>query len=718
MKKLFLFAAAALALASCSETDELALNQVAQQSEKGGIQFDVYTQRAITRAGTPGNAEAGQYGITTQSLKTGAHKDGFGVFAYYTSNSEYDTNSSTPNFMYNQQVKWDGQKSVWTYEPVKYWPNEFGDAAFSDDFDKVSFFAYAPWVPFTVNTGIPVVGDDATSEDIALQQKKNIVGTIKNNTSGDPYLKYVVDTDPATSVDLLWGVAAEKNGYRGLNYSGIKEDGNVIPGNCYLDLTKQIGTTDSIKWNFKHATAQLNIQIISAVDIETEGDEIYKPEEVETIAYGTNANGDPSDKTKVYLRWIEFNGFVMKGALNLHSDEVAEPGVQNAIPNWKGFDGTNDLTYEAVRFHDGLKDGKEGTTNNKQKNETPNGLNPVLLEKAAAIGETWADKDPGIPTDAYANLFETSGEEDADAPIYVIPADEEDLTIEICYDVETEDSTLAGLLSDNKTHGIPVENKIFKNTGVQLEAGKSYTIKIVVGLESVKFAVEVTDWKDAEPKETDVDLPFNPGYKAEYNKATNLPQVLFQYSDLDDDKVFDVPTMFNKLFVTKIVNAPGDTTKVDTDFADYYYFGTEFQYRVKKEDLKINTIEKAIAGETPEATAIEELNDEGDAYEDGDEVYFFDYKYAAQFYEGDYVMAYFTLGGQQRQNGPHKLQSYVVDEVKYFYWLNDDGKKVRFPADTKPGVGTTIEVEQEDGSFKTIPADQEPILFQILRNED
>ena len=575
MKKLFLFAAAALALASCSETDELALNQVAQQTEKGGIQFDVYTQRAITRAGAPGNAVDGQYGITTESLKNlEPHNVGFGVFAYYTSNSEFDTNSSIPNFMYNEQVKWDDTKKVWTYEPVKYWPNEFGDAANSDDLDKVTFFAYAPYVDFTVNTGVPVVKDGEKADSV---QKKNIVGTVKNTTSGDPYIKYIVDTDPATSVDLLWGVAAEKNGYRGLNYTGAYEDGNVIPGNCYIDLTKQIGTTDSIKWNFKHATAQLNIQIISAVDTATQGNDIYAPKENAT-EYGTNADSNVDSLTKVYLRWIEFGGFVMKGALNLHSEDVETPGVAYAEPNWKGFDGTNELVIEPVRFNDGLKDGKEGTTNNLQKNELPVALNDTIIEKSAEAegAESWKKKHAGIPTAAYCNLFKSSSKNaKASDPIYVIPTGEE-LTIEMLYDVMTQDEKLAGLLSDNKTHGSAIENKINKETGVIIEAGKSYVIKIVVGLESVKFDVEVTPWQVADPKETDVDLPFNPGYAKVLTDELETGAVYYLYDDPIDEDEFEVVTIFNKLF----------EEDNDADYEQYYYWGTEFQFRVKKTELE------------------------------------------------------------------------------------------------------------------------------------
>ena len=54
--------------------------------------------------------------------------DAIGVFADH-------NNSTTPNFMNNQKVTFDG--SNWTYEPVKYWP--------SDEEDKVDFYGYYPY---------------------------------------------------------------------------------------------------------------------------------------------------------------------------------------------------------------------------------------------------------------------------------------------------------------------------------------------------------------------------------------------------------------------------------------------------------------------------------------------------------------------------------------------------------------------------------------------
>ena len=106
MKKVLFFACAAAMLAACSNTDELATLQNVQNAQGTEVNFDVYASRT-TRAGLPGGYDTSEgYGVTLNTLKTGGRHAaaGFGVFGYYTSNSEYDANSSTPNFMYNQPV--------------------------------------------------------------------------------------------------------------------------------------------------------------------------------------------------------------------------------------------------------------------------------------------------------------------------------------------------------------------------------------------------------------------------------------------------------------------------------------------------------------------------------------------------------------------------------------------------------------------------------------
>ncbi len=157
---LTLFAAAALAMTSCSK------NEVIDTPAQQAIEFGTYTANAAqTKAAVMDEA----------ALKTA----GFGVFAFYTAGNDY-TAANTPNFMYNQEVKWDDTKQ-WHYSPLKYWPNNPGD--------KVSFFAYAPFtagktwdangtIAFTVNTDITKQEDLVVAPGVMNQEKQNLTSKI------------------------------------------------------------------------------------------------------------------------------------------------------------------------------------------------------------------------------------------------------------------------------------------------------------------------------------------------------------------------------------------------------------------------------------------------------------------------------------------------------------------------------------------------------------
>lgn len=489
MKKVFLFAVAAAALVACSN-EELSMpeNNLATSTE-APVTFDVYTQRGLTRGG-------GQAGDLTND---NIGKNGFGVFAYYTAGEQYDA-KATPNFMYNQQVTCQGTATpgtLWSYEPVKYWPNEYGDLAISDEVDYLTFFAYAPYTEVEPTTGavkLPEVGPNdpaLTADQIKKIQGSNIISVNKNTATGDPIVKYVVDTDPATSVDLLWGVAAETAGD---NYTPIdKQSGNVSikAGLPFLSLVKPNNPqSDRLQFNLKHALAKVKVTIDYIAD--------------DFTPTGTSKVIDPT-KTRIYVRSFKMSGFATKGALNLNN---TTPGQ----PLWKDFDGAKDLSFDDVTFQDGRKDGKEGETNGAQNNETPQGLNPNIIENnsPAANGTFGSEKTKGV-TNVAQNLF--GGDEAANGGFfYVIPRNEEGnkVDVTIAYDVETIDPALAGKLSDNETHGISIENIITKENifgGMDFMAGYQYEINIHLGMTSVKVEATVTDWKDN--GKTNVDLPDN-----------------------------------------------------------------------------------------------------------------------------------------------------------------------------------------------------------------
>lgn len=125
-----------------------------------------------------------------QEYTSASNLSSIGVFAYFTHGS-FNSGSATPNFMYNQKVERQSSTNNWTYSPERYWPN--------NESDKLSFFAYAPYVDETA-AGAPLTFMDKT-------------------TAGYPVLTYTVPTTEAAQIDLLAAVPLIDQTYSGT--SGI-----------------------------------------------------------------------------------------------------------------------------------------------------------------------------------------------------------------------------------------------------------------------------------------------------------------------------------------------------------------------------------------------------------------------------------------------------------------------------------------------------------------
>jgi len=469
MKTKYFFTAlvvAAAMFASCASNDEMpkAESPTAVELGKTPVSFNVYADRGVTRGGKVGLMDL------TALRETKANGGGFGVFAYYTDLKKYDQ-TYVPNFMYNQGVFYNGENGdagtdTWIYSPVMYWPNESGSDAQSDDEDKVSFFAYAPYVA-TTSPASGSVGDATYG----------ITGFSRNSNAGDPLVKYIANFSTANTVDLCWGVCNEPN------WAKIQNAGSqtMTTGLPWLDVEHPQTTTQNMKFTFKHALAQLNVQIDADADVTGHSD-------------GDNLDGN----TKVYVRSISFTGIAMKGALNLNNT-VANQAL------WLDYAGTTDQPYgESVTVKDGRRDGREGTTGAEATNETPAGLNPAIIQNDAnnlTTGVTTKLQNLFEPAVAAATPGQPTDDEIATAltnPVYVIPTGEA-MTITIVYDVETTSANLSGYISDGTTHGSSVENRITKTIyysgdGLSLESGKKYTIKLHLGMNSVKFDADVDSW--------------------------------------------------------------------------------------------------------------------------------------------------------------------------------------------------------------------------------
>lgn len=466
-KPILMLAALATLLAACNKNPDVEV-PVTEQEEESPVFFGAYVNRGVTtKSGVTGT-------LTTELLKNTSLSKGFGVFGYYTNDEPYGP-SAKPDFMYNQQVSFTG--SAWDYSPIKYWPNNFGTSAASDAIDRLSFFAYAPFVHVTYSTGLVSGEDETDSENYA---STGIIGLTRNTASGDPMVRYVASMDPTKCVDLCWGVAAG-------NFTSSVDDSNnndVKQGEPFMNLIKP-KVSDRLNFDFKHALSALNVQIDTDIDV-------------------TDHSGDDlnTDETHIYVRSVTFEGFTTKGSLNLNSTWTSS----NTTPTWLDLAGTSIPDKTPVIVYDGRRDGKEGVTSAVANNETPTGLNPVVVQSAPYDD---AALTTGV-THTPVNLFNG---DDIDTPVLVIP-NGQSMKVTIVYDVETKDSHLAKTLSDGKTPGSSIENNITAtvllssdSSELLLTSGKKYVVKLHLGMTSVKMDAIVSDWDEGH--EGTANLPVN-----------------------------------------------------------------------------------------------------------------------------------------------------------------------------------------------------------------
>lgn len=161
-------------------------------------------------------------GAVTDNTAIQTADKGFGVLAYYTKQENFSTNTSshTPNFMWNQQVKYaDG---AWGYTPVKYWPNTEGD--------KISFFAYAPYE--SSPTGTPASGSGIV---------------LSTATAGSyPTISFTLHQTASKQTDL------------------VATDATQTGDDKTIDLEK---TTGKVAFKFKHVLTRLNFKAKLASDL-------------------------------------------------------------------------------------------------------------------------------------------------------------------------------------------------------------------------------------------------------------------------------------------------------------------------------------------------------------------------------------------------------------------------------------------------------------------
>ncbi|WP_154653016.1 hypothetical protein [Segatella albensis] len=453
MKKLFIFAASSLLmLASCSESNDF-VNNVAQDSP---IAFSAYNGNG-TRAGYAGD-------ISSTTLQT----TGFGVFAYNTGASDYgatghstmatteDTPNWAPNFMWNQQVRY---SSGWVYTPLKYWPNGIDTNGASEaTVQKLSFFAYAPYVASCSGEG------------------SGITALSANTDAGDPKITYSL-SGAGNDVDLLWGTTSTNGAtVGGVAQAGVGSDlkvSEVSVANLNENLTK-MKTNGKVGFNFKHALAKIkDVQVNVDPDVTMEVD----------------ANSRPLTKITVSNITITSTNY-----------------TRTAVTEGEGYKSTKGGVFNLATGIWTLTEADEAQSSTEQitptgDSGTYNVLNAAMIDPATVNAENifGASGITGVTTD-YVTAYNSTDRR----PLMLMPGTYPRFTVAITYTVRTEDANLAEGYSETTqtiTKTVDFANPVLLN--------KQYTLKLSLGLTSIKVEAVVADWDNDNDGEHTITLPVN-----------------------------------------------------------------------------------------------------------------------------------------------------------------------------------------------------------------
>lgn len=533
IRKLVAFASAALLLGACSQETVLTPDEAKQLDPKSNeISFGTYMgKKGVTRAGYEGS-------INNDVLKdntTGAN--GFGVFAYYTGTDTYETKNGTsntliPNFMYNEHIYFDASSSAWKYDNLKYWPNEVASGAVDtqspaatttySNGGNLSFFAYAPYVPFTISP--------TTDGIVAINAQTDNTG---NAVEGDPKISYVLATD-GNVVDLLWGTlygttanvldAGSPSQTSNLGITSTATTVNPQPisdrGNngwqkdilkdytVNADLTKQ-KTAGQVGFLFKHALAKIGgsqtgdpasvgtngLQIVLEIDND-DHDHTTTTKHANTVV--TVENITITNKPVTYDNGSGgTEGYVKGGVFNL------------ATGKWEITAGT---ASDAIT-HTITREGADGSADLATSIAEPASVTSMTTSGDDYLVNGTVEGVTNTPKNVYLN--ETN-------PFVFIPGTIPSFDITITYLVRTFDANLANTAPGTGETGTWTKVKqTIKRTVTFTEPtqlNKQYNLVIHLGLTSVKFTASVSDWDstnvdtngDGTPDSPEtVDLPLN-----------------------------------------------------------------------------------------------------------------------------------------------------------------------------------------------------------------
>lgn len=465
-----------VAITACSEQQDFnqadVINAAVEIADQP-IRFSSYlNQMGTTR--TISDAVAG--GVTggidgKQSL---AQHRGFGVFGYHSSSTFTDgaAVSVAPNFMYNQEVAGtDAASPVWSYSPIKYWPNGTDAANASGSPSNtateattqyLNFYAYAPYVA------------SAGSET-------GIIG-MPNNSTTNLIFTYKLPATPtaASSVDFLWGVRGTTT------YLETDGDNNTSGSTYNVNLTKQI-VSETVDFSFKHALAKIGaIKVVADLDGNS------------TAPTTSGFGGEVDAKTLITLTSVDIkdNGKTVNasGTFDISqgtwttTTKVASAGDQVAAEITNATANVNSYIWEP-------------TSGTPIVNYTASETNKWTKPEAPTTGVLYS----GVVPTELRDLYSTGNF----SPIMFIPGSGQQLKIAVTYIVRTYDSKLDATTASGGEGTWSKVTQTITNTVTlpDMQPNHSYTIVMHIGLTSVKFSAEVSEWEGGDTKE--IWLPSN-----------------------------------------------------------------------------------------------------------------------------------------------------------------------------------------------------------------
>ncbi len=294
---------------------------------------------------------------------------------------------------------------------------------------KYTFFAYAPYMS---------AGDGTYGTDPGI----NAIST----GSGDPTISYTVATDPAESVDLLWGVRTDTKENSGLPW---------------IDL-QQGQTNSAVLFTFYHALCAIGVHAQVIVDQQNRLTDFEDRSHLGTIG--------KADGCKVTLKSITIKPAgttsPVKAAVPLHKSGVLNlHNTEAHVPNWQSTSGTIavfELNSSAV-IDSKLLDPHPDHVNDATGYEVMTSAVPGVTESANTQTVIAGDK-----------LFMHIPQE----------AQDYDLTVKYFLTYKTESGYHRELLTGTA-----------KVKDLELVAGVKYYLNLVFGLTTFKLNVTATDWE-------------------------------------------------------------------------------------------------------------------------------------------------------------------------------------------------------------------------------